>query len=152
MFTETVKERLAIMDVLNNAAVNNTTAITLGIDMSKVKRAAYLVTFTSSVAGTGTLDGRLQGSFNSNFTGNTNITGTNLTQMTTNGTLQTVEIRSDQLVQINSTYRYVRLHLTGAVNSVTLGVIGFGTDSEQSPASQYNLNTTFVVAGVVCNI
>lgn len=152
MFTETVTQRMAYMDVLNTAAVNNTTATTLGIDMSKVKRVWYVIDFQSSVVGAGTLDARLQGSANSNFTGNTNITGTNITQMTTNNTRTTVEIRSDQLVAHNSTYRYVRLHLTTATQSVTCGAHGWGADAIQSPASQYNLNTTFFVPGTVCSI
>lgn len=158
-FTETATQRLGIMDVLNSQTLTNASVTSLGIDMSKVKRALFIVSLASTVAGTGTLDGRLQGSNNSNFTGNTNISGTNLTQMTTNNTIETVEIRSDQLVQAtpaaqiaSAPYRYVRLQLTDAVNAATLSMIGLGLDAEQNPASQYNLSTTFVVAGVVCNL
>jgi hypothetical protein len=151
-FSETMCQRLAVADVLNSQAINNTTATTLGVDMSKFKRVQYLVSLSSSVAGTGTLDGRLQGSANANFTGNTNITGTNMTQLTVNNTITRVEIRADQLAQANNAYRYVRLQLTGAVNSATASVIGLATDSEQNPASQYNLNSTFLAADVLCTL
>lgn len=151
-FTETMTQRLQYADVLAYQTVNNGAAVSLGIDMSKVKRAIYVVNLHNTVAGTGTLDGRLQGSANSNFTGNTNITGTNFTQLTANNTATTVEIRSDQLVSFNSRYRYVRLSVTGATNAVTCSATGLGSDGIQSPASQYNLNTTYLTAGTVCNL
>ncbi len=127
--------------------------------MSKFKRALYIISVSSTVAGTGTVDARLQGSANSNFTSNTNISGTNITQITVNNVATTVEIRSDQLTQATpvaqmaaAPYRYVRLHLTAATNAATISVIGLALDPEQSPASQNNLNTTFLTVGTLCTL
>ncbi len=152
MNPETLTQRLAIMDVFNYAAVTNQTITSLGIDMSKVTRAIWILSGWTSTAGTGTLDARLQGSANSNFTGNTNISGTNITQLTTNNTTTSVEIRSDQLASLNLNYRYVRLSVTGATNAFTASGVGLGCDSIQSPGSQFNLNTTFVTPGTVCSL
>lgn len=151
-YNETCKDRMGFADVLNYASQNNTTATSLGIDMSKFKRAIFIVSCWTTTAGTGTLDGRLQGSANANFTGNTNISGTNLTQLTANNTFTTTEIRADQLTQANSTYKYVRLHITTATNAVTCSAIGIGVDSVQNPGSQYNLNSTFLATQVVCTL
>ncbi len=152
MNPETMTQRLAVMDVLNYASINNASVTSLGIDMSKVTRAIWYLQGWTSTAGTGTLDARLQGSANSNFTGNTNISGTNITQLTANNTLTSVEIRSDQLASLNLNYRYVRLSVTGATNLFTASGIGLGADAIQSPASQYSLNTSFVTAGVTCSL
>ncbi len=152
MNPETMTQRLAIMDVLNYSSINNASLTSLGIDMSRVTRAIWILSGWTSTAGTGTLDARLQGSANSNFTGNTNISGTNITQLTTNNTTTSVEIRSDQLASLNLNYRYVRLSVTGATNAFTASGIGLGCDSIQSPASQYSLNTTFVTPGTVCSL
>lgn len=151
MFQETMTQALSYADVLNYQTVNNAAVTSLGIDMSKFKRALFIINLWNTVAGTGTLNARLQGSANSNFTGNTNLTGTNITALTANNTATTVEIRADQLTQINSTYRYVRLSLTGATNAITISMIGLGGESVQSPASQYNLNTTYLTAGTVAS-
>lgn len=152
MFQQTMTEGLVYSDRLNYQTVNNASVSSLGVDMSKVKRLRYFINLWNTVAGTGTLDGRLQGSANSNFTGNTNITGTNLTQLTANNTSASVEIRSDQLVQFNSTYRYVRLHLTGATNAVTCDALGLGGESIQSPGSQHNLAAAYLASNTICSL
>lgn len=149
---ETLTQKLAYADVMNYSSINNSTNTSLGIDMSKFKRAIWTVNLWTTTAGTGTVDGRLQGSANSNFTGNTNITGTNITQLTANNTGTTVEIRSDQLASFNSLYRYVRLHVTTATNACTVSAVGLGGDAAQSPASNANLNTTFLASQTVCSI
>ncbi len=145
-------QRLAFADVVNYQTVTNASVTSLGIDFSKVTRAIWILSLWNTVAGTGTLDARLQGSANSNFTGNTNISGTNITQLTGNNTSTSVEIRSDQVASLNLNYRYVRLHMTGATNAVTCSGVGLGSDSIQAPANQQNLNTTFITAGVVCSL
>lgn len=151
-FYENLTQALAYADVLNYASLNNTTATSLGIDMSKFKRAIFFVNLWTTTAGTGTVDGRLQGSANSNFTGNTNITGTNITQLTANNTGTSVEIRADQLINFNSLYRYVRLHVTTATNACTASGIGLGGDAVQSPASNANLNSTFLATQTICSL
>ncbi len=152
MNPETMTQRLGVMDVLNYSSVNNTHVESLGIDMSQVTRAIWFLNVWTTTAGTGTIDARLQGSKNSNFTTNTNISGTNITQLTANNTMTSVEIRADQLASLSLNYRYVRLSVTGATQAVTCSGIGLGCDSIQSPASQYNLNTTFLTAGTVCSL
>jgi hypothetical protein len=150
--TETLTQGLVYTDTLNYQTVNNASVTTLGTDLSKYGRVIYLVRLHNTVAGTGTLDGRLQGSATSAFTVNTNITGTNFTQLTANNTATTVEIRADQLAGFVAGYRYVRLSLTGATNAVTVDVIGLASDAKAAPGSQGNLNTSYLTAGVVCNL
>ncbi len=151
-YSEQLTQKLAYMDVVNSQAVTNASINSAqGIDMSKFKRVIYFVTLSSAGAA-GTLDGRLQSSASATFaSGVHNLTGTNLTQLVANNVCESVEIRADQVANQNAGDRYVRLNLTGGGNAVTVSAIGFGGDAIQEPGSQYNLNTTFLTAGVVCN-
>jgi hypothetical protein len=147
-YTEQATQKLGYVDVINTGSVNNTTATSLGFDMSKAKRILYIIT-PSNVGAAGTVDGRLQSAAASNFASPHNIANSNFTQLTANNVATTVEVRADQVVGNNAGDRYVRLHLTCGGNAVTVGAIGIATDSEQKPASQYNLNTTYLTAGTV---
>lgn len=153
MFVETLNQQLALIDVLNYQTINNATVYSMkAVDMSVVKRFQYVVGLAQTTAGTGTLALNLIGSANSNMTGNTNITGTN-TNLTANNTVARIEIRSDQLTQANSGYRYIKLQAIGATNAVTAFGIGQGGEAEQRPAgANYNLNTTFLVADTTCTL
>jgi hypothetical protein len=148
---ETMSEGLAYTDTLNYQSVNNASVFTVGTDLSKFGRVRYFVRLHNTVAGTGTFDGRLQGSATSAFTVNSNVTGTNFS-LTGNNTMATVEIRADQLAGFVAGYRYVRLHGTGAVNAVTVSAEALAADAKSGPASQNNLNTTHLLTPVVCNL
>ena len=148
MYTEQLTQKLAYIDVINSQSVNNTSVSSLGVDMGRVKRLLYIITPTN-VGAAGTIDGRLQSSATSNFATAHNIANSNFTQLTANNVATTVEVRADQVVGGNAGDRYVRLNLTGGGNAVTVTAIGLGGDAEQCPASQYNLNTTYLTVGTV---
>src|SRR4051812_26661776 len=130
MYTEQATQKLGYVDVLNTQSVNNTTASSLGFDLSKAKRILYVIT-PSNVGAAGTVDGRLQSSATSNFSTAHNIANSNFTQLTANNVATTVEVRADQVVGGNAGDRYVRLNLTCGGNAVTVGAVGIATDSVQ---------------------
>ena len=143
-----MSQRLSVADVLNYQTVTNASVNTLGIDMSKGRRVMYTVQ-APSLGAAGTLDGRLQASALSNFQTITNITGTNLTQITTsttpsNNAIATLEVRADEVAQLGQSLRYVRLQLTGGGNAITVAAVGYLGDAVQHPASQNDLNSTFL--------
>ena len=151
MYMEQLTQGLSIQDVVNITNNNNTNTNSTGIDMSKFKRILYIIQ-NLGLGAAGTIDGRLQSAANANFNANVhNITNSNLTQITANNVLATIEVRADQVQQQNPGDRYVRLQLTGGGNALNFVAIGLGGEAEQKPASQYDLNTTFVAQRVVVN-
>ena len=153
-FTETLTQALSLQDVLNTATVTNATAYSGltggGVDMLKFKRAFFIV---QPGAITGGLTAWLVGCATANIAAtNTNITGTSSTLSTTSNGVITLEVRSDQVTNLNSTYRYVRLALN-TTNATTVAALGFGGEAIQKPGGpNYNLNTTFLPQQLVCNI
>lgn len=149
MFTETLTQALSIQDVINSQSINGATVYSVKqIDMSTVKRAIYF--FQGGTNGGG-WTGLLVGCATANIAAtNTNLSGATTGSQTGNNQIATCEVRSDQVTNTNSTYRYVRavLNSTGAT---TLAAIGVGADSIQKPASQYNLNSTFLGTQALCN-
>ncbi len=150
MFTETMTQALAIMDVINSTNITNANSNSAGLDMSEVKRCRYFLK-SINLGAAGTLDARLQSSPNSNFNVVHNITNTNIVQVNTNNVISTIEVRSDQVTQQNNGDRFVRLQMTGGGNAITVDAFGLGGESIQSPASQFGLGTNFVQQAVVCN-
>lgn len=150
MFMESVKQAMAPIDVANfaNTSANFNTAV--GIDMSKFRRAFYVIQLGVMNTGT-TLDARLQSSQYSSLNAVVNITGTNITQVAAasgTNTIVTVEVRSDQVAQQNAGHRYVRLNCVVGTSQANIAVIGFGCDPIQHPANQY-VNATIVPEQVV---
>jgi hypothetical protein len=151
MYTETMTQGLSIADVINSQSVNNASVSSLGIDMSKFKRALFIIQ-AASLGAAGTLDGRLQSAPASNFAAVHNIAGSNLTQINTsttpgNNALATLEIRADE---IQAGDRYVRLNLTGGGNAITVGAIGLAGEADAKPGNLLgDLNTTFLSQRVV---
>src|ERR1700722_19707345 len=124
-YSERMSEQLALIDqtLPTNAAAGsfNTSP---GIYLSKGKRALYLIS-VGAVTATGTLDGRLQASVNSNFAGASNIANTNLTQITASNIQAKLEIQADIMPVISGNLaRYVRLNTTVGTTAVIYGAIG----------------------------
>lgn len=151
MYNEQLSQALALMDwiTFTNAAAASYNSVN-GIDMSKFKRAVYIVQ-TGLFTASGTLDGRIQSSPNANFSPAHNVAATNLTTLNTSNTFEKVEVRAEYIQQQNPGDRYVRLNTTVGTAAVNYGVVGLGSESEQKPASQYEnpSNATNVVAAVV---
>lgn len=153
MYQETMTQGVPpmVQIVPANTALNANAVTTGALDMSKFKRAKFVLQI-GAVTGSGTVDGQLQSSANSNFNVVHNITNSQLTQITSSGanTIVTMEVRSDQVTQQNAGDRYVRAAVTVLVNSVVIGCIGYGGESIQKPGNQY-VNTSVVTQQVVVN-
>jgi len=147
---EQLTQGLSVVDVLNSQSVNNANVnSTVGIDMQKFRRVLFIIQ-CASLGAAGTLDGRLQSSKVSNFaSGVHNITNSNLSQVTANNALATIEVRADQIEQQNSGDRYVRLNLTGGGNAITVAAVALGGEAVEKPASNNDLNTTYLSQRVV---
>jgi hypothetical protein len=143
MMTEQLTQALSIQDAINSQTINNTSVESAGcIDMSRFKRAMYIVSLSSAGAA-GAIAGNLQSCFESNFAANVhNITNSNLTNLNTNNNVTSVEVRSDQVTQQNAADRYVRLVLTGSGNIVTASAVGLGGEAVQLPGGQNYDNDT----------
>lgn len=148
--SEQLTEALGVADVLNQTSINNTSSNSaLYLDMSKGGRGMYIIQ-CASLGAAGTVDARLQSSANANFNVIANITGTNITQVTQNNALVTIEVRADQVKQQNPTHRYVHINVTGGGNALTAGAVGFLCDLDYHPTT-VDLNSTFMVQRLVCN-
>ncbi len=143
---EQMTQGLSVADVLNQQAVNNASVQSAGLDMSKFRRAMYIIQ-AASLGAAGTLDGRLQSCFEANFaSGVHNVANSNLTQITTsttpgNNAIATIEVRDDELTAGD---RYLRLQLTGGGNAITVGAVGLGGEGDEKPANKNDLNTTYL--------
>ena len=150
MYTEQMTQKLSVIDVLNSQSVNNASVnSSQGVDMQKFRRVMFLIQ-CGSLGAAGTLDGRLQSSASSTFaSGVHNITNTNLTQVTANSALATIEITDSQVNTLNAGDRYVRLNLTGGGNAITVAAVALATDGDQKPENKNDLNSTFLSQRVV---
>jgi hypothetical protein len=143
---EQLTQGLSVADVLNQQSVNNAAVASIGIDMSKFRRAMFVVQ-AASLGAAGTLDGRLQSCAQANFASAVhNIANSNFTQINANNALATVEVRDDQLTAGD---RYLRLQLTGGGNAITVGAVGLGGEAEEKPAKANDLNSTYLSQRVV---
>jgi hypothetical protein len=148
---EQLSQALSVADVLNQQSVNNASVASAGIDMSKFRRALYVIQ-AGSLGAAGTLDGRLQSCKYSAFnSGINNIASTNLTQITTgttpgNNAVATIEVRDDQLTAGD---RYLRLQLTGGGNAITVGAVGLAAEADYKPASAQDVSNTYLSQRVV---
>lgn len=147
-YTEQMTEQIPILDYLNTQAVNNTNVQSNGIDMSKCRRARWIVRFDS--AANGQANFQLQSSAQANFNVAHNMTGTVSNNFNTNNQLATVEVRADQVVQQNAGDRYVRLYVATNAN-IQVSAVGEGYPAPQHPGSQSNINTTLLGQTLVCN-
>jgi hypothetical protein len=145
MQQEQLTQALSVADVINAQSVNNTNVNSIGIDMSKFKRALFVIQ-CASLGAAGTVDGRLQSSANSNFNVVHNVSNSNLTQITANNALATIEVRADQLTAGD---QFVRLQLTGGGNALTVGAMGLGGEAVHKPGNAADLNSTYLSQRVV---
>lgn len=148
MFPETLSQALCIpaADLPPANRANNATAYTVGpVDMSLFKRLLAKVS-AGVVASGGTVTCYLQASNASNGT-YANISATNQTVvLNTSNTACTLEVRGDQ---IGTNNRYVQLAVLIATNSVFTQAEVFGGESPYKPASNNDVNTTYVTQRLV---
>jgi hypothetical protein len=122
----------------------------IGINLANFKRVMFVIQ-AGSLGAAGTLNGNLQSCFEANFAASVhNIANTNLTQITANNALATIEVRADQVTTQNPTDQYVRLNLTGGGNSIQVSAVGLGGEAEHKPGNLLNdLNNTYLSQRVV---
>ena len=142
MYTEQLTQALSLADFIPpaNTANSATPNYSTGIDISKFKRVMYEIQI-GAITGAGTVDAKLQSAAASNFASAHNITGSNITQVTNANTRVTIEVRSDEVQQLNAGDRYVRLAVTIGANSVVFGATGWGGSAEHRPANANDPNT-----------
>ncbi len=149
MFEETMTQGLSFQDVLNSASANGTVYSVKGVDMSTCKRAIYIIQGSTNGGG---WTAQLVACATANIAAtNTNITGATTGSVTGNNQIATLEVRADQVTNLGSTFRYVRLAIN-TTGATTLSAVGIGAQSVQKPASQYNLNSTFIGTQNLSNI
>lgn len=148
-YTEQMTQALAISDVFNSATTSNNTVTSAAyVDMTKSRRALYLVYITSVASGQ--INFTLQSSAQTNFNVAHNIATTLTSNFNASNNSQwvTLEVRADQVTQLNSGDRYVRLSATTNGNTTFIAV-GLGGEGVQKPNSQNTLNTSYVTQQVV---
>ena len=131
MYTEQLSQALSIaaaeIDPVSQAAGTVTGG---AVDQSKFHRSLFVL-MVGSVGGGGTVDAKLQQSATGSG-GWTDVTGSNITQVTAGNKIVTLEIRPEQLT---AGQRYVRLSVTVAVNAVLIAALALGGEAVQKPAS-----------------
>jgi hypothetical protein len=155
LYTETITQRLALMNGIPPQVLNNARLSTDGIDM-EMSRRAFFVLSVGAVTGGGSISAWLQESAdNSTWTANdtagafSNSGGANVSQtgLTTANQETTFEVRAGQLT---TGKRYVRLQIkeTGSQN-VNVCVVAWGDEGVHKPDSANkgaNVGTQNVVA------
>jgi hypothetical protein len=146
MFTEQLTQALGFCTEVDPQVINNTSKTAGPIDMSKFKRALFVVN-VGAVTGGGSLNFQLVEDTQSSLATATNLAGNNVSQtgFTTANKLVTFEARADQM-----TKRYLGLKVTetGSQN-VNVCVIGFGGEAIEKPGNANNaasVNTQNVVS------
>jgi hypothetical protein len=131
MIQEQMSQALSIAGTpIHPQTLNNASANTGGVDMSKFERVLFVVDI-GSVTGGGSLTAKLQISAD-NATFN-DLAGGAATAVTTSSKVVTLECRAGQLGTGN---RYVRCRLTeGGSQNVVCACIPLGGDAHQKPAS-----------------
>jgi hypothetical protein len=146
MYSEQLTQALSFCTEVDPQVLNNSNKTAGGIDMSRFKRALFVVN-VGAVAGGGALTMQLVESVNANLSSPSNLAGSNVSQSgyNTANSLVTFEARSDQM-----TKRYLGLKVTetGSQN-VNVCVIGFGGEAVLKPGNSQNaasVNTQNVVS------
>jgi hypothetical protein len=146
MYTEQLTQALGFGAEIDAQIINNTNKTTGSIDMSRFKRALFIVS-VGAVAGGGGLTLQLIEDVQSSLATATNLAGNNTSMVgfATANKLVTFEVRSDQ-----TTKRYLGLKVTetGAQN-VNICVISFGGEAVLKPGNSQNaasVNTQNVVS------
>jgi hypothetical protein len=129
MYTEQLSQALRLGTPVHPASTGTGTADSGSVDMSKFRRAMFLVN-VGSVGAAGTVDAKLQESSDDSSFTDLSGTGVSISQITTSNKIATLEVRAGQL-----TKRYVRCRVTIGGNAVLLCVNAIGGEAIQKPGS-----------------
>src|SRR5262249_53696170 len=126
MYTEQLSQALSFAGTeIDPVSQGTGTVVSGGVDLSKFHRVLFLLQI-GSVGASGTVNAKLQSS-GQLASGYGDISGSNITQVSTSNKLVTLEIRADQLP--NATDRYVRLSVTVGVNAVLISAVAIGAEA-----------------------
>jgi hypothetical protein len=137
MMTEQLSQGLSIAAApIAPQTLNNSTQKTGGVDMSKFKRALFLVAVGSVTAG-GSLTARLQESVDTTDGNFSDVAGGAATAVTASTKIVTMEERADQL---SAGKRYLRVVLTEtASHDVVCACVALGGEADQKPGSSQDV-------------
>jgi hypothetical protein len=142
VYTEQLTQALAQVDQLfpTNAAAG--TYNSTGIDMSKNRRALWVIEIGAMTASS-TVNILLQSAANANFNANvhTMAMNTNIAQVvnTSGGNLVvTVETSDEAVTNQNAGDRYARVQVVVGTAAVNFSVLGVGGEANHKPASAQN--------------
>jgi hypothetical protein len=135
MFTEQLTQALGFCTEVDPQVLNNSNKTAGGVDMSKFKRALFIVN-VGAVVGGGALTLQLIEDTQSSLATATNLAGANTSQagFNTANKIVTFEARADQM---SKRYLGLKVTETGSQN-VNVCVIGFGGEAIQKPGSAQN--------------
>jgi hypothetical protein len=132
MFTQTLKEGLSIAGTPVHGISASGNQATGTIDMGKFNRAMF-VGDIGTLGANATVSAWLEQCVNANGTGNANITGANITAISSANKMFTIEIRADQLAA-TGTGQYVRCVVNANVASV-VSVVPIGAEARYQPST-----------------
>jgi hypothetical protein len=132
---EQLTQGLSVLGVLHSQslAAGTDNSIT-NIDFSRFQRILWILD-VGVLGASATVDLKLQHSATSGGT-YTDITGTAITQITTNNHVVTIELRADQMP---SNDRYIRHNLVVGVAASQLAVIVLGGEAEWKPGKSQDI-------------
>jgi hypothetical protein len=143
MYTEQLTQALAQVDQImpSNAAAG--TVNSTGIDMSKNRRALYVLELGAMTASS-TVNAVLQSCSASSFASNVhNMTGGTVNLTTSNANqVVTFETTDEGVQNQNAGDRYVRLQVIVGTAAANYAVVGVGGEANHKPASLQNNTTT----------
>jgi hypothetical protein len=146
MYTERLTEELGIFTEVDPQILNNSNKTAGGVDMTKFKRAFFIVQ-VGAVTGGGSLNIQMQESASQNMSSPSNLAGSNtsMTGFTTANQILTFEVRADQTTK---QWQGIKVTEPGSQN-VNVSVIALGMDAIHKPGNAANVaavNTQNVVS------
>lgn len=135
MYVEQLTQRIGLMAPVNPQTLNNSNRTAGGVDLSKFKRAIFIVEI-GAVTGGGSINLQLVEDTAIGLGSATNLAGNNvsMTGLTTSNKQYTLEVRADQI-----TKRFVgcKITETGSQN-VVVAVVAMGDEANAKPGNAQN--------------
>jgi hypothetical protein len=146
MYTEQLTQELGIYTEIDPQILNNSNATAGGVDMTKFKRAFFIVQVGAITSG-GKLNIVMQESANSNMSSPTSLAGNSVsaTNYNTANSILTFEVRADLTTK---QWQGIKVTEVGSQNTY-VSVMAIGMDAIHKPGNAANVsavNTQYVAA------
>jgi hypothetical protein len=140
MYSETITQRVGLAAPVNPQAITSQTVTSGGVDMSKFRRAFFILEVGSVVAG-GALTVTLIQSASSNLAAPTTVNGPSsgnaqITGLNTANRQYTFDVRADELAA-GQQFVGLQVQETGG-HAVQVSVVGYGDEAIRKPGSAQN--------------